>query len=259
VVDYDPMRLAQPITEAEKKYPTRVRLGPDWLAFAGNWMTEWERTGDTKWRDKILAGVESLAGMPLGMRTGKNLLFGYDPAAGKLYQLSDEAGQYNLATIMGGAEVAFELDLMLDDERWRKLWMQYCRLNNAPREVIVKDMTTGTESADASYIRDGRLASFVYLKTKSPAFMKVGVSALIAAGRGGRNEAIRKVDGPESLNPVDESGLAGTNGAAQNGLTTIISLGMVGDQLPAEFPPQETPPAGRERGAQRPNQRPPEK
>src|SRR5262249_8062073 len=37
VVEYDPMRLAQPITEAEKKYPTRVRLGPDWLAFVSNW------------------------------------------------------------------------------------------------------------------------------------------------------------------------------------------------------------------------------
>jgi len=257
VAEYDPMRLAQPITEAEKKYPARVRLGPDWLAFVGNWMTEWERTGDTKWRDKILAGVESLARMPLGLRTGKNLLFGYDPATGNLYQLSDEAGQYNLATIMGGAEVVFELNLMFDDERWQKLWLQYCRLNNAPREIIVKDMTTGTEGNDASYIRDGRLASYVYLKTKNPAFMKVGVNSLLASGRGRPNEAIRRVEGPESLAPVDESGMAGTNGAAQNGLTTIISLGMVGDHLPAEFPPQEATPAGRERGAQRPNQRPP--
>jgi PcRGLX-like protein C-terminal alpha/alpha toroid domain/PcRGLX-like protein central beta sandwich domain/PcRGLX-like N-terminal RIFT barrel domain len=257
VAEYDPMRLAQPITEAEKKYPTRVRLGPDWLAFVSNWMTEWERTGDTKWRDKILAGVESFSRMPLGLRSGKNLLFGYDPATGLLYQLSDEAGQYNLATIMGGAEVVFELDLMLDDDRWRKLWLQYCRLNDAPRDVIAKDMSTGTEGNDASFIRDGRLASFVYLKTKNPAFMKVGVNALLASGRGRRNEAIRKVEGPESLNPVDESGLAGTNGAAQNGLTTIISLGMVGDHLPAEFPPQESSPSDRERGAQRPNQRPP--
>jgi len=257
VAEYDPMRLAQPITEAEKKYPTRVRLGPDWLAFVSNWMTEWERTGDTKWRDKILAGVESFSRMPLGLRSGKNLLFGYDPATGFLYQLSDEAGQYNLATIMGGAEVVFELDLMLDDERWRKLWLQYCRLNDAPRDVIAKDMSTGTEGNDASFIRDGRLASFVYLKTKNPAFMKVGVNALLASGRGRRNEAIRKVEGPESLNPIDESGLAGTNGAAQNGLTTIISLGMVGDHLPAEFPPQEPSPSDRERGAQRPNQRPP--
>src|SRR5262245_4626371 len=158
---------------------------------------------------------------------------------------------------MGGAEVVFELDSMLDDERWQKLWLQYCRLNNAPKEVIVKDMTTGTEGNDASYVRDGRLASFVYLKTKNPAFMKVGVNSLLASGRGGRNEAIRRVEGPESLKPVDESGWAGTNGAAQNGLTTIISLGMVGDHLPAEFPPQQATPAGRERGAQRPNQRPP--
>ena len=87
--------------------------------------------------------------------------------------------------------------------------------------------------------------------------MKVGVNALLTSGRGRQNEAIRRVEGPESLKSVDESGLAGTNGAAQNGLTTIISLGMVGDHLPAEFPPQEASPSGRERGAQRPNQRPP--
>src|SRR5262249_25014141 len=173
------------------------------------------------------------------------------------YQLSDEAGQYNLATIMGGAEVGFELDLMLDDERWQKLWLQYCRLNNAPKEVIVKDMTTGTEGNDASYVRDGRLASFVYLKTKNPAFMKVGGNALLASCPGRRNEDIGRVEGPESLKPVDESGLAGTNGAAHNGLTTIISLGMVGDRLPPEFSPQDAFPSNRERGAQRPNQRPP--
>src|SRR5262249_61781087 len=116
---------------------------------------------------------------------------------------------------------------------------QYCRLNNAPKEAIVKDMTTGPEGNDASYDRDGRLASFVYMKTKNPAFMKVGMNSLLASGRGGRNEAIRRVEGVVSLKPVDESGLAGTNGAAQNGLTTIISLGMVGDHLPAEFPPQD--------------------
>lgn len=83
VAEYDPMRIAQPITEAEKKYPTRVRFGSDWLAFVSNWMTD----------------------------------------------------------------------------------------------------------------------------------MKVGVNALLASGRGRRNEAIRKVEGPESLKPVDESGLAGTNGS----------------------------------------------
>ena len=103
IAEVDPMRLAQPITEAEKKYPARLRLGPDWFALAGNWMTEWERTGDTKWRDKIYAGIDSICKMPLGLRTGRNLVMGFDPKTSELYQLSDEAGVYNLATIMGGA------------------------------------------------------------------------------------------------------------------------------------------------------------
>ena len=54
-LDFDPMRLAQPPTEAEKKYPARVRVGPDWLAFIGNWMTEWERTGATAMEQRMLA------------------------------------------------------------------------------------------------------------------------------------------------------------------------------------------------------------
>jgi len=246
-VEFDPMRLAQPVTEAEKKIaPTRVRLGPDWLAFVSNWMAEWERTGDTRWRDKILAGVESLSKMPFGMRTGLNLVLGYDPATGRLFPLGNEAGQYNLATIMGGAEVAFELGLMLDDVRWHKLWQQYCRLYNAPKEVLIRDMTTGTEGMDASYARDGRLAAYVYFKTQNPAFRQVAVNSLVRPRMGGRGgTAARRVEGPESLNPVDESGMAGTNGAAQNGLETIAMLGMVGDDLPADMPPQTEGQGGR--------------
>jgi hypothetical protein len=259
-VEYDPMRLAQPITAAEQAIaPTRVRLGPDWLAFIGNWMTEWERTGDTQWRDKILAGVESLDAMPLGLRTGKNLVFGYDPETGKLYQLSDEPGVYNLATIMGGAETVFELNLMLDDPRWQKLWLQYCRLYSAPKDVIERDMQTGTEGGDAAYVRDGRLASYVYFKTGNEAFLEAGVSALLRTGRFGNNRSLQRVEGAEALNPVDE-GLGGTNGASQNGLETIAMLGLVGDHLPAEFPtltPEEEEAMSRRRGPRQPTPTPP--
>jgi len=245
-VQFDPMREARPITDRERAIaPTRVRVGPDWLAFIGNWMTEWERTGDTRWRDKILAGVNSMAQMPLGMRTGRNLLMGYDPATGKLYQLDDQAGVYNLATIMGGAEVAFQVSQMLDDPKWNRLWLQYCRLYSAPKEMIVRDMATGTEGMDGSYARDGRLAGWVFYKTGNEAFKQVALNALLDHGRdrrgGGGGGRIHRVDGPEALNPVDE-GLGGTNGAAQNGLETITMLGFVGQYLPAEIPP--APPGG---------------
>lgn len=234
-IEFDPMRFAQPITEAERKIaPTRVRLGPDWLAFVGNWMTEWERTGDTRWRDKILVGAHSLAAMPLGLRSGRNLVFGYNPETGKLYQLNDQAGVYNLATIMGGAEVAFELNQMLDDAAWKKAWLQYCRLYNAPADVLRRDMQTGNEGADGAYARDGRLAGYVFTQTGNEGFLKVAIDSLLRPRRGEQERQLRRVEGPAVPRPIDE-GLGGTNGAAQFGLETISMLGTVGDRLPKEL------------------------
>jgi hypothetical protein len=240
-VALDPMRLARPLKENEKQYPTRTRLGPDWIAFVGNWMTEWERTGDTKWRDKILTGVECLTAMPLGMRSGGELVFGYDPATGKLYKLNDEAGSYNLATIMGGMEVAMELTECLDDPRWHKLWNQYCRLYGAPRDVLLRDKETGTEGNDGSYLGGqqsaARLAGHLYWLTKNPVFAQRAVTSLarFGGGRGGGRGALATQPW-DTLNPVDESVNPDTNGAAQNSLNIIAVLELCADQLPREVP-----------------------
>jgi len=236
--EIDPMRLAQPITEAEKKYPGRVRGGPDWLAFVGNWMTECERTGNTNYRDKIITGMDCIMKMPYWFKTGKNLVFGYDPETGKLYPLSQEASDYNLATIMGGAEVIFELNDLIDHPGWQKAWLQYCRLTTAPAEVIIKDQTTGKEGEDAYYSRPDRLAAYAYLKTKNPAFAKKAMER-IAGGRG-RSFVTTKVEGPNVLNPIDEAKRVGTNGSAQSSLVAIQVLEMCADQLPDSIPKFET-------------------
>lgn len=258
--ELDPMRLAQPATEEEKRIaPARVRLGPDWLAFAGNWMTEWERTGDVRWRDRILAGVASLEAMPLGLRQGRNLVMGYDPERATLHALNDEAGVYNLATIMGGAEVGMELGLMLDDPRWHRLWRQYCRLYQAPKELVLRDRETGREGADARWVRDGRLAAYVYHREGGEAFKRVAVEALLRYARGERRggeggdagRTVRRVEPPRVLAPVDE-GLGNTNSAAQSALEVFAMLGLVGEHLPVELPPappEEPGRRGRGRGA----------
>ena len=233
--EIDAMRLASPITQDQKKYPGRVRGGPDWLALIGNWMTEWERTGNNKYRDKILAGMDSIINMPYWFRSGRDLLFGYEPATGKLYTLTDGVGDYNLATIMGGAEVVFELNELIDHPGWQKAWLQYCRLTSAPREVIVKDQVSGTEGADGVYSRSDRLAAYAYQRTKNPAFARRAVSQLVSR-RGGAAYGTQRVEGPDVLNPIDEAPRVGTNGAAQSSLIAIEVLEMCGDQLPESVP-----------------------
>lgn len=226
--EIDPMRLAAPLTKPIP-YPGRVRGGPDWLAFAGSWMTEWERTGNTKYRDKIVAGMDSIGKMPYGFLSGPDNLFGYDPKTGELHTLNDDPyGTYNLTTIMGGAEVVFELNELIDHPGWKRAWLQYCRLYTAPKDVIKRDMATGTEGADAAYARPDRLAAYVYRQTKNPAFAKKAIDAMMTRRP---TYATRRVEGPEVLSPIDEIAGLSTNSVAQSTLIAIQVLAMCGDQV----------------------------
>ena len=230
IMEIDPMRLAAPRT-GPIPYPGRIRGGPDWLACVGNWMTEWERTGNTRYRDKILAGMDSISKMPYGFMSGPSNLFGYDPKTGMLYTLADDPfGTYNLQIIQGGAEVVLELNDLIDHPGWHKAWLQYCRLTEAPKEVVAKDMTTGEEGADGSYAGRGRPAAYAYMQTKNPAFLGRALGGVLGGGRL-PGVSMRRVEGPEVLNPIDESPGAGTNGAAQTSLTLIEVLEMCKDRI----------------------------
>ena len=239
VTELDPMRLASPRTGAIP-YPGRIRGGPDWLACAGNWMTEWERTGETRYRDKILTGMDCIAKMPYGFMTGPNTLYGYDPKTGMLFPLvPDGFGTYNLQVIQGGAEVAFELNQLIGHPGWQKAFLQYCRLTGAPKEVVARDMKTDAEGGDGGYAGAGRLAAYAYWKTRNPSFLARAISQLRAGGLRmlpGGLYATRHVGGPDVLNPIDEAPGVSTNTTAQSSLVAIQVLELCKDRLPAELP-----------------------
>ena len=126
----DPMRLAEPRSLYPSHAPARLRVGPDWLAYAGNWMTEWERFGTEKYRDKILTGMESIAALEDGIFTG-NLAKGYDPATGRLSYDGDPTLRMtnHLMTIMGGFEVMNELLPLMADRcpAFVRCWLDFAR------------------------------------------------------------------------------------------------------------------------------------
>lgn len=124
--DIDPMRLAEPRGLFPCGAPARLRIGPDWLAYVGNWMTEWERTGNTVYRDKILAGMRSIGALPDGLFTGNKAL-GFDPETG-IISYDGKPGLQNtnhLMTIMGGFEIVCELQMMLDEPSFGKAWLRH--------------------------------------------------------------------------------------------------------------------------------------
>jgi hypothetical protein len=235
LLDLDPMRLASPPKPGEKKYPARIRGGPDWFAAAGNWLTEWERTGDTRYRDKIIVGLDCISKFPYGLLSGPNCLFGYDPKTGMLYTLVDDPfGIYNLTTIQGGAQVVFTLNQLIDHPGWEKTWLQYCRLERAPKEVVTKDMTTGNEGSDGKFAGAGRLAAYAYARTKNPAFLAPALRELTGSPNRRLDSAYvtRRVEGPEVLNPIDEAPFVSTNSVAQSSLTAIEVLELCAGRLP---------------------------
>lgn len=246
---FDPMREAAPPVPGEPVMKARIRIGPDWFALAGNWMTEWERTGDNRWRDRILAGVDSILAMPYWLETGQPngggaSMAGFDIETGKLSVIRDPVtktpmvASNNLATIQGGAEVMFELVPLLGRKDFETAWLQFCRIGAATADILTKDRTTGTEGADASLVFSGqrtpRLAAYAYAKTKNPAFAQKAVSSLLGQGAGVANP--RTISGPDSLRPVSEDARVSTNEAAQTGLSTIEVLELCKDQLPTTEP-----------------------
>lgn len=122
----DPMRLAEPREKFPTNAPARLRIGPDWLGYAGNWMTEWERTGNKKYLQKIETGMRSIASLKNGFFTG-NLAKGYDPATGRLSYDGDPKlmSTNHLMTIMGGFELMMEMLEMVDVPAFKTAWLDF--------------------------------------------------------------------------------------------------------------------------------------
>ena len=124
----DPMRLAEPREKYPCSAPARLRIGPDWMAYAGNWMTEWERTGNQQYHQKILAGMESIAELQDGLFTGNKAL-GYHPSTGRIsYDGPATLRNTNhLLSIMGGFEVMNELMPIMNCHAFNKTWLDHAR------------------------------------------------------------------------------------------------------------------------------------
>jgi hypothetical protein len=222
----DPLRQLPGIAE-EHKYPTHVRIGPDWLTLVGNWYAAWERTGDTKYRDWILAGMHSIASMPNKIASGDN--YGYDPATHTLHQLTKARHTEPLLSLFGGPELIAEIIPVIDDPAWTATWVEYCQQD------------PGWEPDHA------RLTAYAAYVNKDPKKAAMAWEQFLTTLPDGRPMSFdwHPISGATVAEPIDEIRYASTNGTSQWCLNAIELLEMVPAEAPVNLPLSESGEAGR--------------
>ncbi len=235
-LQWDPLRIAKPRSQFPSSAPARLRWGPDWTSFAANWFIEWERTGNKKYLDKLMTGMNCLAALPAGCFTGQGPL-GYYPETGKIiYEGPEGATDHtlHLATIMGGFELFAEMLDDIDNPAFQQCWYNYCLYYSMPEN----DPMRTQETADW-----GPITSFNTPRLTAYAGWKSGDETLKARAweeflRGRRNPyfdiTIRPLFGDlygsTLLQPSDilhtkwEIPNVGTNGSAQWSLNAIFLM-----------------------------------
>jgi hypothetical protein len=101
-----------------------ARIGPTWASFCSNWLAAWERSGDARWRDKILAGIPGILASPYRLLTGTPFI--YDPKTGAMTYREEESYLANrLVSIFGGAETWMELAELLKHQGFSEALAEY--------------------------------------------------------------------------------------------------------------------------------------
>lgn len=114
-------------------YPSHARSGPDWSSLCSNWMTRWERFNDTRYREKIMVGIEDLKKAPLKLVSGPD--FEFDPDSCHLRYIGERTtGGCHLQVCMGAPQVWMEMADLLEDEEWKRMLADLGRFYYLPKE-----------------------------------------------------------------------------------------------------------------------------
>lgn len=212
-----------------------IRSGPDWTSFLSNWMTQYERTLDPYYLEKIRQGIKDVSEMPFGLASGPS--YRYEENGHLIYEGEDEKSpNMHLQICMGGPEVWWELADMLGDETLRKLLsvyggfyyltpMQKSEKTNGQienRPFAFPWFASDIGAYAAAQTSDQELATTVW-KNLLNALIKIGDESGFAP------QIYAKDDEKKDLFEIP---WIKTNFAAQWGLNTITTLEFLRDALP---------------------------
>jgi len=216
-----------------------ARIGPTWAAWSANWMCAWERTGDTRWRDRILTGLEGILRAPFKLMQGDP--FDYDPATGEMSFVqnpTDGSTQSNaLALTMGGAEAWMELAGLLDHAPFSDAlaeWGATYALDEAEREALPSELQQRTWRLGWAY---ARLMAWAGTHRNDPELKRRAWTVLLGPGPGEPGtgpglwvDEFKEAPPALSAEPWQDTSLK-TNHVAAGSLNLIACLALAADEL----------------------------
>ena len=207
-------------------------MGTDWGSLAGAWLTEWERTGDARIRERLLASMRTLGAQPKGFFTN-GLILNVETGAFEISQ-SDKVVVSHLNAVFGLVEVCAELIELLDVPEFKAAWLDYCERYTAPAAEQARRLGTALKGTNLQQ-GHSRLTAYAARMKNDPALAQRAWQEFNRGEGGQRSRGAfesKKITGPAVLRPVDEAPGVSTNGTAQWGLAAIECLALV----PAEQP-----------------------
>ena len=230
----DPVRKVRPdsATYRPERSALGVGLGTDWGSLAATWLTDWERTGNPRSRDRLLGTMADIGALKFGFLTGEAL---YDLDKGRFDAGRELIQVSHLSAVFGLVEICSELVDLVQDSAFERAWLQYCRLFLATAEEQIAEVG---QPLDGVYLTQAhsRLSAYAAARTGDSGLAREAWNSFAEGGEHlnhGSAFTLRKINPPYVLAPVDEAPTVSTNDAAQFGLAVIQNLALIGDHLPA--------------------------
>ncbi|MBT2532749.1 Tat pathway signal sequence domain protein [Arthrobacter sp. ISL-48] len=229
----DPVRKVRP--DADTYRPDRnalgVGLGTDWGSLAATWLTDWERTGNPRSRDRLLGTMADIGALKYGFLTGEAL---YDLDKGRFDAGREAIRVSHLSAVFGLVEICSELVDLVPDKEFERAWLQYCRLFLATEEEQIQ--AVGQPLAGIYLTQaHSRLSAYAASRLGDPGLATRAWESFAEGGEHLNHEAaftLKTIQPPHVLLPVDEAPTVSTNDASQFGLAVIQNLALIGDHLP---------------------------
>ncbi|MGN7160165.1 exo-rhamnogalacturonan lyase family protein [Sphingomonas sp. SAFR-052] len=198
-----------------------MSFGTVWCSLAAAWLTEWERTGDRRWRDRLIAGMDSIGRLKNGWMAGSAP---YDLASGRFVGPGDRVSISHLNAVFGAVEINAELLQLFDVPRYRQAWLDYCRYYNAPRAVFEARYgpRKGSENLAEAHSRLTAFAAWA----EADAALATRASTEFFGGRAGLGTQANDPRRTLGSGIVEWPGIS-TNAASQWGLAAIENLALI--------------------------------